>query len=160
MTLSNFFIKVAKKKIKKAKLDALVAAATAGHRSEQETLDDEDQEIRQEDKITMAAGSNSKIAFPLHNHKHTLEPSASRDMGQQCGFAGVTMSSIIKAKFKPIDVDKEEESKSKPIEVNDIEMESEPNDRSIPIESVTSAWHSLGYQEAHLGAVPRGQVRK
>ena len=153
MTLSNFFIKVAKKKIKKAKLDALVAAATAGHRSEQETLDDGDQEIRQEDKITMAAGSNS-------NHKHTLEPSASKDMGQQCGFAGVTMSSVIKAKSKPIDVNEEEESKSKPIEVNDIEMESEPNDRSIPIESVTSAWRSLGYQEAHSGAVPRGQVRK
>jgi hypothetical protein len=118
VTLPDFFVRVAVKAEQKAKLDALVAAAAAEPRSMQNKLKiQEEEESEPEDRRT-AEKHNLETAVALHNHKHTQEPNASKDMGQQCGFDGVDTSCVI-----------EIDSESEPTQV-----ESEPSGSS-PIES-------------------------
>jgi hypothetical protein len=125
VTLPNFFVRVAVKAERKAKLDALVAAAVAKPGSMQNALNiQEEEESEQEDiqadqdKRT-AEKHNLKTAVALHNHKHTLEPNASKDMGQRCGFDGVDTSRVIEIDAEPIHVETEPSStmsRSSPLE--------------------------------------------
>ena len=125
VTLPNFFVRVAVKAERKAKLDALVAAAVAKPGSMQNALNIQEEEESEQEDIQadqdkrMAEKHNLKTAVALHNHKHTLEPNASKDMGQRCGFDGVDTSRVIEIDAEPIHVETEPSStmsRSSPLE--------------------------------------------
>ena len=111
VTLPNFFVRVAVKAEQKAKLDALVAAAVAKPRSMQNALNIQEEEESEQEDIQVdqdrrtAEKHNLKTAVTLHNHKHTPEPNASKDMRQRCGFNGVDTSCVIEIDAEPIHVE-------------------------------------------------------
>ena len=95
MTLPDFFTRVAAKAEQSARLGALVAATAAKPRSLYDMPNNPEEEEREQEDRRTAEECKIKTAVVLHNHKHRLEPNASRDMAQQLGFDGVDTPCII-----------------------------------------------------------------
>jgi hypothetical protein len=95
LTLQNFYGNVAEKKEQKARLDASVAAAASKFRSMQKKPDNQEEEESEH---------NIKTTCKLHNHKHTLEPEASKGMVQLCGSDGVATSCVIEIDPEPVEI--------------------------------------------------------
>ena len=141
MTLPNFFAKVAEKEKQKAKLDSLVAAAAVKPGSVPYNQQQKESELG--DKTT-AKDCNSKTTFALHNHKHIMEPSASRDTVQHHGLDGVSTPRVVEINPKPIEAKEDPENETEPGSITPRSSlpESECADEIQEITTPVSCWRS------------------
>ena len=61
---------------------------------------------------TIAKDCNSKTTFALHNHKHIMEPSASRNTVQHHGLDGVSTPHVIEINPKSIETEEDPENQT------------------------------------------------
>ena len=149
MTLPDFFTRVTAKAEQSARLSALVAAVAAKPRSLHDVLNNPEEEEREQEDRRTAEERNIKTAVVLHNHKHRLEPNASRDMAQQLGFDGVDTPCVIEIDSEPIQV---EDAQSEPSRPSPLESErAHPIDDEIDSRSCWKASPALFEESEESG---------